>query len=89
MKLNMFAYLYSKPLGNHTLKIMKKYLEIYYKTWKNHGNIMEFCQSEKVGTLNVDIHTNYMRAVDLSCFALMTCRFKYIFDFFFHFGNYL
>ena len=21
------------------------------KTWKNHGNIMEFCQSEKVGTL--------------------------------------
>ena len=24
MKLNMFAYLYSKSLGNHTLKIMKK-----------------------------------------------------------------
>ena len=22
------------------------------KTWKNHGNIMEFCQSEKVGTLD-------------------------------------
>ena len=21
------------------------------KTWENHGNIMEFCQSEKVGTL--------------------------------------
>ena len=50
-KLNKFAYLYSKPLGNHTLKIMKKYLEIYLKTWKNHGNIMEFSQSEKVGTL--------------------------------------
>ena len=32
---------------------MKKYLEIYLKTWKNHENIMEFCQSEKVGTLNV------------------------------------
>ena len=30
---------------------MKKYLEIYPKTWKNHGNIMEFCQTEKVGTL--------------------------------------
>ena len=31
MKLNKFAYLYSKPLGNHTLKIMKKkYLEIYF-----------------------------------------------------------
>ena len=29
MKLNKFAYLYSKPLGNHTLEIMKKYLEIY------------------------------------------------------------
>ena len=40
---------------------------------------MEFCQSEKVGTLNVDIHTNYMRAVYLSCFVLMTCRFKYIY----------
>ena len=24
MKLNKFTYLYSKPLGNHTLKIMKK-----------------------------------------------------------------
>ena len=23
------------------------------KTWKNHGNIMEFCQSEKVGTLKI------------------------------------
>ena len=53
MKLNKFAYLYSKPLGNHTLKIMKKYLEIYLKTWKNHRIIMEFCQSEKVGTLGV------------------------------------
>ena len=31
MKLNKFAYLYSKPLGNQTLKIMKKYLEIYLK----------------------------------------------------------
>ena len=31
---------------------MKKYLEIYLKAMKNHGNIMEFCQSEKVGTLD-------------------------------------
>ena len=41
MKLNMVAYLYSKPLGNHSLKIMKKYLEIYLKnlekSWKYHG----------------------------------------------------
>ena len=50
MKLNKFAY--SKPLGNHTLKIIKKYLEIYFKkNWKYHGNIMEFCQSKNVGTL--------------------------------------
>ena len=54
MKLNKFAYLYSKPLGNHTLKIMKKIPgNLLKKTWKNHGNIMEFCQSEKVGTLSV------------------------------------
>ena len=30
---------------------MKKYLEIDFKNLENHGNIMEFCQSEKVGTL--------------------------------------
>ena len=34
MKLTKFAYLYSKLLGNHALKIMKKYLE---KSWKYHG----------------------------------------------------
>ena len=49
MKLNKFAYLYSKPLGNHNEKIPGNLLK---KTWKNHGNIMEFCQSEKVGTLH-------------------------------------
>ena len=42
MKLNKFAYLYSKPLGNHTLKIMKKNtwkftLKNLEKSWKNHG----------------------------------------------------
>ena len=52
MKLDKFAYLYSKPLGNHTLKIMKKIPgNLLKKTSKYHGNIMEFCQSEKVGTL--------------------------------------
>ena len=49
--ISLHIYIF-KPLGNHTLKIMKKYLEIYFKIWKNHGNIMEFYQSEKVGTLN-------------------------------------
>ena len=41
MKLNKFAYLYSKPLGNHTLKIMKKIpgnlLKNLEKSWKYHG----------------------------------------------------
>ena len=42
MKLSKFAYiLYSKSLGNHTLKIMEKYLEIYFKnlekSWKYYG----------------------------------------------------
>ena len=27
----------------HMKKIMKKYLKFTKKTWKNHGNIMEFC----------------------------------------------
>ena len=41
MKLSKFAYLYSKPLGNHTLKIMKKVsgnsLKNLEKSWKYHG----------------------------------------------------
>ena len=41
MKLNKFAYLYSKPLGDHTLKIMKKIpgnlLKNLEKSWKYHG----------------------------------------------------
>ena len=41
MKLNKFAYLYSNPLGNHTLKIMKKIpgnlLKKLEKSWKYHG----------------------------------------------------
>ena len=38
MKLNKFAYLYSKPLGNHTLKIMKK---IPGNLLRKPGKIME------------------------------------------------
>ena len=38
MKLNKFAYLYSKLLGNHTLKIMKK---IPGNLLKKPGKIME------------------------------------------------
>ena len=41
MKLNKFAYLYLKALGNHTLKIMKKIpgnllLKNLEKSWKYH-----------------------------------------------------
>ena len=40
-ELNKFAYLYSKPLGNHTLKIMKKntwkFIKNLEKSWKYHG----------------------------------------------------
>ena len=56
MKLSKFAYfifkttwkLYFKNNFKNTWKFTKK-------TWKNHGNIMEFCQSEKVGTLRPKI----------------------------------
>ena len=41
MKLNNSAYLYSKPLGTHTLKIMKKIpgnlFKNLEKSWKYHG----------------------------------------------------
>ena len=30
---------------------MKNIWKFTKNTWKNHGNIMEFCHSEKVGTL--------------------------------------
>ena len=57
-KLNSISLhiLHSKPLGNHTLKNNEKNTwKFTLKTWKNHGNIMEFCQSEKVGTLVLPI----------------------------------
>ena len=41
MKLNKVAYLYSKPLGNHTLKIMKKMGKNTWKFTKKPGKIME------------------------------------------------
>ena len=44
MKLNKFAYLYSKSLGNHTLKINKKIpgnlLKNLEKSWKYHGILL-------------------------------------------------
>ena len=52
MKLKKYVYLHSKLIRNYTLKIMKNTWKFTKKTWKNHGNIMEFCQSGKVGTLD-------------------------------------
>ena len=68
MKLNKFTYFTFKPLGNHTLKIMKKIPgNLLKKTWKNHGNIMEFCQSKKVGTLTlVFVHCYGGKKFDLT-----------------------
>ena len=41
---------------------MKKiYWKFTKKTWKNHGNIMEFCQSKKVGTLDTGVRNNTMQ----------------------------
>ena len=48
MKLNKFAYLYSKPLGNHTLKMMKK---LPGNLLKNLEISWNFVSPQKVGTL--------------------------------------
>ena len=62
MKLKKVVHLYFKKLlGKYTLEIMKKYLEIYQKFWKNHGNIMEFCQARKVGTLKKIATFSYLK----------------------------
>ena len=73
MKLNKVVHLYLEQLENYTLKIMKKYLEIYQKTWKNHENIMEFCQSGKVGTLKSDFE-NPVYNLGLHWVPLTTCN---------------
>ena len=79
MKLNKFAYLYTKPLGNHTLKIMKKIPGNLLKNLENHGNIMEFCQSEKVGTLYSINNFHWTFALksfhreDINLFVVMNC----------------
>ena len=45
----MFKTIWKSYFKNNEKKIPGNLLK---KTWKNHGNIMEFCQSEKVGTLS-------------------------------------
>ena len=55
MKLNNFAYSYSKPLRNHTLKIMKiipgNLLKNLEKSWKYHG-ILSARKSGNPGNCN-------------------------------------
>ena len=57
MKCNKFAYLYLKALGNHTFKIMKKYLEIYLKklekSWKYHGILSVQKSGNPADTLSI------------------------------------
>ena len=61
MKLNKFAYLYSRHLGNHTLKLMKKIpgnlLKNLEKSWKYHG-ILSVRKSGNPGRVCTDISTN-------------------------------
>ena len=79
MKLNKFAYLYSKPLGNHTLKIMKKYLEIYFKKPGKIMNIWNFVSPKKWEPWQLDLdcsrtqvlykaHVLYCALFSRSCF---------------------
>ena len=50
MKMGKFRDVNKNNLEN-TLKMMEEYLEIYLKSWENHGKVMKFFQSRKVGTL--------------------------------------
>ena len=53
MKLNKFHILIFKTTWKSYFKNIEKISwKFTKKTWKNHGKIMEFCQSEKVGILN-------------------------------------
>ena len=52
--ISLHIYIFKTTWKSYFKNNKKKCLEIYLKTWKNHGNIMEFCQSEKVGTLSVE-----------------------------------
>ena len=60
MKFNKLAYLYSKPLGNHTLKIMKKIpgnlLKNLEKSWKY--GILSVRKSGNPDTLSVEFFTD-------------------------------
>ena len=52
---NFYVNIDPKVIGGH-IKIFRKYTWNFSgKTWKYHGNIMEFCQSGNVGTLLKDI----------------------------------
>ena len=67
MKLNKFAYLYSKPLGNHTLKIMKKIpgnlLKNLEKSWKYHGIL----SVRKSGNPGPNLHNSKQQSISLGC----------------------
>ena len=52
IRLNFYGNIDPKVIRGHIKNIQKIYLDFFWKTWKNHGNIMEFCQSRNVGTLD-------------------------------------
>ena len=56
MKFNKFAY--SKPLRNHTLKIMEKYLEIYFKNLEISWNFVSPKKWEPCQLFNDNLHEN-------------------------------
>ena len=73
MKLSKFAYLYSKPLGNHTLKIMKKYLKNLEKSWKYHGilSVRKSGNPDHGGLVDKWVLQGYLRVMGTGLFQLL------------------
>ena len=74
MKHNKFADLYSKPLENHTLKIMKKIpgnlLKNLEKSWKYHG-ILSFRKSGNPVIYSIKSNTLISRSkLSVMCLVL-------------------
>ena len=70
MKLNKFANLYSKPLGDHTLKIMKNNIwKFTLKTWKYHG-ILSVRKSGNPEYVYLHVHVRIIKNFKLLCFIL-------------------
>ena len=71
MKLKKYVCLYSKPLANHTVKIMKN----TWKFTKKPGKIMEFYQSRKVGTLGSPVISFALVTIEVSAKSRHSSKF--------------